>query len=229
MKDKFYFIKQPVVDVDDKGCPTVLFYELLLRETSTKRFPGTNFFDFIATELGNYVFLNFLARKIQQLLKNGQQYKYSVNIETVQIDFNDTYLFLNNMKAQAANIILEITERQYSSSNSIGIIKFVSYARKLGYTVLIDDIDNYNNSNDCNMLLNEVDGIKFSHQLIKQNPLNKALEMISKFQDDYGKYDLLIIVEGVDDQSHLHKLRDIGINNQQGYYFIEKNSNYLVE
>lgn len=220
MENKFHFITQPAVKFGGGNTFSALFGELLLRENDTNKFPGKCFFDCIAIELGNDKFLKFLEKELNGRLSNDKYCKLSINFETIQFTFSETYLFLNRMQSEAQNIVLEITERHYLSESLPKTVQFIRFAKKLGYQVILDDIDGHGSLNICETLAAEVDGVKFSHRLMMQRPFVEVLAVLTEFQQVYARYNLMAIVEGVSEKKQLKGLYKIGIVHQQGYYFI---------
>ncbi|MBZ6010144.1 EAL domain-containing protein [Leuconostoc gelidum] len=219
MRNTLYFVTQSVVKIDREKNPKLCFHELLLREQNTGKFPGQPFFNYIATKSGNKEFFEFVGGELRNLLEADEKRTISINLEIVQLTFEETYYFFNSMKSSSNRVILELTERQYKGQSFASTVQFIRFARQLGYTILLDDVDNNNGINICNVLAREVDGVKISHRLINKMNVTEFSKILLDFKVDYGQYNLTTIVEGVSNQNLLEELCSIGINHQQGFYF----------
>jgi len=219
VRNTLYFVTQSVVKIDLEKNLKLCFHELLLREQNTGKFPGQPFFNYIATKNGNQEFFEFVGGELRSLLEADEKRIISINLEIVQLAFEETYYFFNSMKNSSNRVILEITERQYEGQNIETTLQFVRFAKQLGYKILLDDVDNNNGINICSVLAHEVDGIKISHRLINRMNVTELVKILLDFKVDYGQYNLITIVEGISNQNLLEELCNIGINHQQGFYF----------
>lgn len=218
MENKLYFTTQPVVVLDDYHQFKVGFYELLLRDSTTNRFPGQAFFDAISEEDGNEEFLDFSEQQIRVVLQQHENSDISINLETIQLGYERTYRFLEDVKDIANHVILEITEREYSGQDH-ALIQFIRYAKRQGFRILLDDVDTHKHINSCVMSRLGIDGVKFSHQMVQQLPFQEVKQRLEQFQEEHQDDDVVMIVEGVNDQRQLEKLFDVGISYQQGFFF----------
>ncbi|MGO1337581.1 MAG: EAL domain-containing protein [Leuconostoc fallax] len=218
MKNTYYFVVQPIVALDNEQHFDIFCYELLLRDQQTHQFPGQAFFSTIGTKVGNHTFLDWVQQALRPVMKTNPHIKFSINFEISQLQFNETFQFLNQLQPLAQQIFIEITERQYDEKDMALARQFMAYAQQLGYRVLFDDVDNLLMHDDL-YTLRLADGLKFSQDLIQNNALPDVLRQLTICQEKLNQQDKLFIVEGVNSELQAQRLYDIGIQLQQGYYF----------
>lgn len=215
MTDNFYFVKEPIVEIKSDNSTEVRLYELLLRTKYSHKFPGAAFLEEVTTEMGNQNFLLFVTSQLQEYLQRDGKHFFAINIEKKQTVLKSTFIFLKTMQNDANRLVLEITERDYEDITYQDIVHFINFAKRLGYKVFLDDIDNKPNNNLSLCALNIVDGIKLSRSFT-QNFNDKCSAMVglkSKLSN------CVWVMEGIENHKQYEQACSIGITYQQGFFF----------
>ncbi|SDO21769.1 EAL domain-containing protein [Alkalicoccus daliensis] len=114
---------------------------------------------------------------------------------------------------------LEITERMLVKNPTQGKA-IIDHLRNLGFSVVIDDFGvSYSSLNYLKMFT--LDGIKIDQafvQDIDENIEKKEYEIVAFIMQLAKKLELFVTAEGVETQSQLHVLKDLGCDEVQGYY-----------
>jgi diguanylate cyclase (GGDEF)-like protein len=156
------------------------------------------------------------------LNSKGLDLKISVNMSPTQLyDLNFTNNLLSLSKKYAVSLSqfeLELTE-DVALSNSFLVKKQLTQVRALGMAIAIDDFGK-GYSNLAYMRDIEIDAIKIDKTFIMQlndSPVNRAIVeatlLIAKAAN------CKVVAEGIETLEHLHILREIGINQGQGFLF----------
>ncbi|MFT4938586.1 MAG: diguanylate cyclase (GGDEF)-like protein [Paraglaciecola sp.] len=172
-------------------------------------------------ELG-YWALEAAFKAAVYLNSQGLDLKISVNMSPTQLyDLSFTNNLLNLSKTYGVSLSqfeLELTE-DVALSNSFLVKKQLTQIRALGMAVAIDDFGK-GYSNLAYMRDIEIDTIKIDKTFIMQlsdSPVNRAIveatQLIAKAAN------CAVVAEGIETLEHLHILRDIGINQGQGFLF----------
>ncbi|MDU0355447.1 bifunctional diguanylate cyclase/phosphodiesterase [Paraglaciecola aquimarina] len=172
-------------------------------------------------EVGYWV-LNAAFEHAAKLNRVGLQLKISVNMSPTQLYDLDFVKSLREMSVRhgvkMCQFELELTE-DVALSNSLLVKKQLSQIRSLGVSVAIDDFGKgYSNLGYLRNI--DIDTIKIDKSFImeiNQSPINKAIVEASLLIAKAAKCGL--VAEGIEDISHLHILREIGIQKGQGYLF----------
>lgn len=218
MEKQFYFNAQPIVALNNYREYDVQFYELLLQEVTTNCFPGQKFFDLIANETGNARFMLFFEQQIRLILQSKKINTVSINLDTVQLDYAATYIFLEKLSDLSAAIILEITEREYSAKTTT-ITDFILFAKSQGYRIVLDDIDVHSHLEAAEVDALGIIGVKISHEVIHKLPMPSFRRRITRFNAKMAAIHVDVIMEGVAEEAQVVRLFDLGIKYQQGYHF----------
>lgn len=145
----------------------------------------------------------------------------SFNIEAVSLKRSLVDDFINLIKKYEISfnqITFEITESNAIPSDSEAFY-CVSKLRSLGINLSIDDFGTgYSTIQSlADLPFNE---LKFDRSFILKITENKKALEIVRFINDLSKsLDFKLICEGVDDESQLKKLLEVGCSNIQGYYY----------
>ena len=160
-------------------------------------------------------------------LKSWQEKGYpplpvSVNVSRADIYQPDLPGTLREIVGQygvePACLHLEITESAYTD-NPNQIIETVSQLRELGFIIEMDDIGSgYSSLNMLNQM--KLDVLKLDMKFI-QNETAKPMEQgILRFIVGLARWlNLSVVAEGVETREQLERLREIGCNYVQGYFF----------
>lgn len=172
-------------------------------------------------ELGYWALRKAFEHQLQ-LQASGHNIKLAVNISPTQL-YDDKFVYRlsqysDNMGVDLSNIELELTE-DVAMSNSLMVNRQLAEAKKLGAQIAIDDFGKgYSNLAYIRDL--DIDIIKIDKTFIMQlndNPVNKAIVQATRvIADSLG---CKVVAEGIEEISHLHQLRDLGIETGQGYLF----------
>ena len=145
----------------------------------------------------------------------------SVNVSRADIynaDITDTLLdIVRRYDIPPSRLHLEITESAYTD-NPEQIIQTVSELRRYGFVIEMDDFGSgYSSLNMLNQM--PLDILKLDMKFI-QNETAASDQRILKFIIDLANsMDLSVIAEGVETSEQLERLRDLGCDQAQGYFF----------
>ena len=163
------------------------------------------------------------ARQIREWRdKYGITVPVSVNVS--RIDIYDPMLEDNLLKILDDNglttrdMMLEITESAYSD-NAARLIEVVNSLRNKGFKIEMDDFGSGYSS--LNMLTTiPIDILKMDMKFVR-NMLKdeKSLKLTELVMDISEFLDVPVVAEGVEDIEQLNKLKEMGCEIIQGYYF----------
>lgn len=113
---------------------------------------------------------------------------------------------------------LEITESAYTE-NPDQIIETVGRLRKLGFVVEMDDFGRgYSSLNMLNQM--PLDVLKLDMKFIQSETAKPLHQGVLRFIMGLARsMNLSVVAEGVETREQLERLREIGCDNVQGYYF----------
>lgn len=146
----------------------------------------------------------------------------SVNVSRADIynaDLIDTLTdLIKRHGLEASRLPLEITESAYTE-NPEQIIETVSFLRKLGFVIEMDDFGSgYSSLNMLNQM--PLDILKLDMQFIRSETAKPGDRCILRFIMDLARsMGLRVVAEGVETGEQLERLREIGCDYVQGYYF----------
>ena len=130
----------------------------------------------------------------------------------------ENYWSLNNGKAN--NIVFELLETE-GIENYNEVKTFISDIKKFGCKVAIDDFGS-GYSNFSHILNLNVDYIKIDASIIKNIVEDKNSEYIAKLIVDFSnRVGVKTIAEFVHSKEVFEKVKDLGVDYSQGYYFSE--------
>ncbi|WP_158970283.1 bifunctional diguanylate cyclase/phosphodiesterase [Paraglaciecola sp. L3A3] len=172
-------------------------------------------------EVGYWV-LDSAFKGAAKLNRAGLQLKLAVNMSPTQLYDLD---FVKNLKQMSeihdvnlSQFELELTE-DVALSNSLLVKKQLNQIRALGISIAIDDFGKgYSNLGYLRNI--DIDSIKIDKSFvmeIDQNPINRAIVEASLLISKAANCEL--VAEGIEKIEHLHILREIGIQQGQGYLF----------
>ncbi|MCD2491592.1 EAL domain-containing protein [Lacrimispora sp. NSJ-141] len=119
---------------------------------------------------------------------------------------------------QPARLHLEITESAYTE-NPEQIIKTVRHLRDLGFIIEMDDFGSgYSSLNMLNQMT--LDILKLDMKFIQNETAKPMNQGVLRFIMQLARsMNLSVVAEGVETKSQLERLREIGCDYVQGYYF----------
>ena len=117
-------------------------------------------------------------------------------------------------------VIFEIVESE-SIENFQEVQKFIKSVKELGCRIAIDDFGTGYSNFEYLMRL-EADFIKIDGSIIKEILNDKNSEIITSVIVDFAKKtNILVIAEYVESEEIYMKIKELGIDKSQGYYFGE--------
>lgn len=219
-RDLFINYYQPIVDKDGK----LVKYEALVRmidpEDTSKILSPSSFLK-IAQQSKNYALLT------RRVIENAfRDFGNGWAVFSINLSFNDitnplTVEYLENMisKHPKAQIHLELLE--YEGLKDIEqTIRFCNIMKSHGAKISIDDFGS-GYSNFTYFFDMPLDVLKIDGSLVKRIHEYRgylALETIVQFANNLG---IKTVAEYVEDESVFNKLKELGLDMYQGYYFAQ--------
>lgn len=226
--EQFVVYYQPKYDIRP-GIPVMAGAEALVRwkHPEMGMIPPNDFIPLfeengLIRELDNYVWRHAAAQLRIWKDKYGFSVPVSVNVSRVDMydeDLIETFAgLLREYELTADDLHLEITESAYTR-DSEQIIETVNMLRELGFSIEMDDFGTgYSSLSMISRL--PVDALKLDIEFIRAafrpNGNTKMIEIIIDIADYLG---VPVIAEGVETAEQLKKLREMGCDIVQGYYF----------
>ena len=169
----------------------------------------------------------YIWDKTCQILKGWEQKGYpaipvSVNVsraDIYQIDLVDTMEHLvRKYELNPAVLHLEITESAYTE-NASQILSTVDELRRKGFVIEMDDFGSgYSSLNMLNQMKNDI--LKLDMKFIQSEIVKPVEQGILRFIIGLAKWmGLRVIAEGVETREQLERLKEIGCDYVQGYFF----------
>ncbi|MBC8569573.1 EAL domain-containing protein [Zongyangia hominis] len=146
----------------------------------------------------------------------------SVNVSRADIYNTDLPDFLLEMVRRhglsPARLHLEITESAYTE-NPHQLIETVAHLREVGFVIEMDDFGSgYSSLNMLNNL--PIDVLKLDMKFIQSETAKPINQGILRFIMSLARWmNLSVVAEGVENRDQLERLREIGCDYVQGYYF----------
>ena len=146
----------------------------------------------------------------------------SVNIsraDVYHLDLADTLLTITQKYGVNPELLhLEITESAYAD-NPNQIIATVDNLRKLGFIVEMDDFGSgYSSLNMLNQM--KIDVLKLDMEFMRNEMTKPSNQSILRFVVSMAHWmNLSVVAEGVESKAQVDRLREIGCDYVQGYYF----------
>lgn len=224
---QLYF--QPKIDVTSE---TVIGYEILLRNKECPPYyPATKMEQVYHNHERHTLFLDWLHKELNLILQKYPGVPLSINFAPRQLLYPETKKFFDQMKHFSGQLIIEVTEDppllEVSEETDIEHIdheieKTLAYIMKQGYLISLDDVGTGQNSFERALgYASYLGQIKFS--IVKCVRQNASPEMINFFLKAWHQFaienQIDVVVEGIEDQDTSEKLKEAGLNLQQGYYF----------
>lgn len=174
------------------------------------------------TQLDRYVWEK-TCRLLHEWKQKGYKiYPVSVNVsraDIYQVDLADTMLELvKKYEIEPRQLHLEITESAYTE-NAAQIIATVDQLRRLGFVIEMDDFGSgYSSLNMLNQM--KLDVLKLDMKFIQSETAKPVDQGILRFIVGLARWmNLSVVAEGVETREQLERLREIGCDYVQGYFF----------
>ena len=215
-------VYQAIVDKDRNICK----YETLMRLKSDGGQKLVTPFHFLSTAVktGQYDILSIEVIKQGLNLIQNSEHALSFNFtysDIVNKEFlRELELFFKSVPEAGSRVIFEITENE--SMESYDIVKdFINKFRKYGVRIAIDDFGT-GFSNFNYILEMEPDYLKIDGSLIKDIDTNsKSLTLTEAIVNFSKKLGIKVIAEFVHNEEIFLILKDIGVDEFQGFYFAQ--------
>lgn len=137
---------------------------------------------------------------------------YNADLASILLDT------VKNYNLSPSLLHLEITESAYTE-NPMQIIETVKQLRELGFIIEMDDFGSgYSSLNMLNQM--PIDVLKLDMQFVQSETAKPIKQSILRFVMDIARsMELDTVAEGVETPEQLERLKEIGCNYAQGYYF----------
>ena len=174
------------------------------------------------TQLDYYVWEKTCSLLHEWKQKGYKIYPVSVNVsraDVYQVDLADTMMELvKKYDIEPRQLHLEITESAYTE-NAAQIIATVDQLRKLGFVIEMDDFGSgYSSLNMLNQI--KLDILKLDMKFIQSETSKPVDQGILRFIVGLARWmNLSVVAEGVETREQLERLREIGCDYVQGYFF----------
>ena len=174
------------------------------------------------TQLDRYVWEKTCKLLHEWKQKGYKIYPVSVNVsraDIYQVDLADTMMGLvEKYEIEPRQLHLEITESAYTE-NAAQIIATVAQLRRLGFVIEMDDFGSgYSSLNMLNQM--KLDILKLDMKFIQSETAKPVDQGILRFIVGLARWmNLSVVAEGVETREQLERLREIGCDYVQGYFF----------
>lgn len=225
--DKIVVFFQPIVDnISGK----INKYECLIRLIDEDDKVITPYF-FLSIAKKAKLYKQLTKIVVQKSFENFREndFEFSINLSIDDIldkEINEYILEMLDIYNISKRVIFEIVESE-SIENFYEIQKFIKNIKALGCRVAIDDFGTGYSNFEYLMRL-EADFIKIDGSIIKEILHNKNSEIITNVIVDFAKkMNIQVIAEFVENKEIFEKVKELGIESSQGYYFSEPKP-YLI-
>ena len=176
----------------------------------------------LVQKLDRFVWEQAASRVAEWRRSYGITVPVSVNVSRIDIydpDIEDRLLgILKKNSLSTSDLFLEITESAYSD-NASRLIEVVNDLRRDGFRIEMDDFGSGYSS--LNMLTTiPIDVLKMDMQFVRYMLKDeKSLKLCELVMDISRFLNVPVVAEGVEEQAQYDKLREMGCEIIQGYYF----------
>ena len=198
-------------------------YESLVRLRDGDKLISPYFFLEISKKTKHYTQITKIMMKKTFKIFKDKNYEFSINLTVEDIineEINEFIVdLLENYKC-GSRVVFEIVESE-SIENFEQIQKFISKIKSYGCKIAIDDFGT-GYSNFEYLLKLKADYIKIDGSMIKNIDTDKNTELVVSTIIEFAKkMGMKTIAEFVENESILNKVKELGIDYSQGYYFSE--------
>lgn len=198
-------------------------YECLVRLRDEDKLISPYFFLDISKKAKHYIQITKIMMKKSFDVFKDKDFEFSINITIEDILNNEINEFivelLENYKI-GSRVVFEIVESE-SIENFEQIQKFIQNIKSYGCKIAIDDFGT-GYSNFEYLLKLKADYIKIDGSMIKYIDIDKDTELVVSTIIDFAKkLGMKTVAEFVENESVLNKVKELGIDYSQGYYFRE--------
>ncbi len=204
----------------DKNGKTVK-YEALMRIKIDENIQSPAFFMDLIKEARLYIaFSKLMLKKVFEDLKTIDK-KVSINLSFEDIANKEMKEYILELLSDniAKKIVFEILESE--SVKNYDILKdFIDEAKKRGAEIAIDDFGS-GYSNFVNITKLNPDIIKIDGSIVKDIHIKKNRKLVELMVNFAHEFNLKTVAEFVSSKEIFEKLKEMGIDEYQGYYFCE--------
>lgn len=219
--DKFVPVFQPIINNRNNVWEK---YECLVRmEDEEDKLISPYFFLDISKKTKHYTAITKLMLNKSFEMFKDKDLEFSVNLTIEDILNNDIkthIVVLLEKYKNGSKVVFEIVESE-SIQNFKEVLEFIKNVKSHGCKVAIDDFGTGYSNFEYLVKLN-ADYLKIDGSLIKDIDTNKTSQIVVKnlvnFARDLG---MKTIAEFVENEAILNKVKELGIDYTQGYYFSE--------
>ena len=222
--DKIVPFFQPIVDRDGK----IIKYEALVRLIDENGNIISPFF-FLEVAKKSRLYLEITKRVISKVIEKIKEKNVAISINLTLEDMDDENMrtFILEKISSITNkklLTFEIVESEDVGENEI-VKSFLKSIKDLGALIYIDDFGSGYSNFDYLIKLNP-DGVKIDGSLIKNILTDKNSEIIVKTIISFAKeMKISTIAEFVENEEIFEKLKNLGVDYFQGYYFSPPKAN----
>jgi len=173
-------------------------------------------------EVGNWVFRECCNQLVKHYEHSDQKIFISINISQYQIEdvqfINKITQILKETKVDPQNILIEITEKVQIAN--IDLVKDILQKLKqlgIGFIALDDFGKGY--SSFSNLIRYPIDVVKIDKFFVGRLDNTKYVDITAALVQLIKKYNLNIIIEGIENKEQFELVKKIGCDYFQGYYF----------
>nr|WP_321266618.1 EAL domain-containing protein [uncultured Sulfurimonas sp.] len=209
---------QPIVNNETKYFEK---YESLVRIKEKTKLISPYFFLDISKKTKQYISITkIMIEKTFEMFKNNDK-EFSINV-TIEDILNDEikafiYSMLENYNI-GSRVVFELVESESIEIYS-NVHDFIKKIKSYGCKVAIDDFGTGYSNFEYLMKL-KVDYIKIDGSMIKDIDTNEDAQIVVSVIVDFAKkMNIKTIAEFVENESIFNKVKELGIDYSQGYYF----------
>jgi len=198
----------------------VIKYEALMRlKYNDKILSPFEFMDLIKEFKLYHNFSRIMIEKVFQDLQKFNNIPVSINLSFFDISNEETKNFICKLLDQypQAKVIFEILETE-SIVEFDKVLEFITHVKRKGVKIAIDDFGS-GYSNFVNILYLKPDFLKIDASLVKNinNPM--YYEIVKLMVNFAKKFNIETVAEFVSDEEKFEILKEMGVDQFQGFYF----------
>ena len=168
-----------------------------------------------------------IRKSFDMFRENDADFSINLSIEDIlDKEIHNYILEMLGIYHVSNRVIFEIVESE-SIENFEEIQKFINSVKVLGCRIAIDDFGT-GYSNFVYLMRLEPDFIKIDGSIVKDILTNENSEIITSVIVDFAKKaNIKVIAEFVENEDIFNKIKELGIDYTQGYYFSKPNANLI--
>jgi diguanylate cyclase (GGDEF)-like protein/PAS domain S-box-containing protein len=219
--DRVEVFYQPIVDNRNEE---IHRYEALIRlRDENDKIISPYFFLEIAKKAKLYKQLTkiVILKTFEMFRENDFEFSINLSIDDIlDKDINEYIFDMLDMYNISDRVIFEIVESE-SIENFEEIQKFIKNVKAMGCRIAIDDFGTGYSNFEYLMRL-EPDFIKIDGSITKGILEDKNSQIITSIMVEFAKkIDIKVIAEYVENKEIFEKIKELGVDKSQGYYFSE--------